>query len=137
MIERVRQIPGVTAAGATDGAGAPRTAKDECTMAIRIVVPFTPGGGVDFNARLIAQKLTEYLGQQTIVEHRPGAGTNIGNEFVALRERIDQRLRRGRPSIQYVLGSGPRPQQHRRAEQALISCSQHGAGCRVIGWICT
>ena len=53
------------------------------TKPIRIVVPFTPGGGVDFNARLIAQKLTEYLGQQTIVESRPGAGTNIGNEFVA------------------------------------------------------
>jgi tripartite-type tricarboxylate transporter receptor subunit TctC len=50
---------------------------------IRLVVPFTPGGGVDFNARLIAQKLTEYLGQQIIVESRPGAGTNIGNEFVA------------------------------------------------------
>src|ERR1041384_7199732 len=50
---------------------------------IRLVVPFTPGGGVDFNARLIAQKLTEYLGQRVIVESRPGSGTNIGNEFVA------------------------------------------------------
>jgi tripartite-type tricarboxylate transporter receptor subunit TctC len=50
---------------------------------IRLIVPFTPGGGVDFNARLVAQKLTEYLGQQVIVESRPGAGTNIGNEFVA------------------------------------------------------
>ena len=53
------------------------------TKPIRLVVPFTPGGGVDFNARLIAQKLTEYLGQQIVVESRPGAGTNIGNEFVA------------------------------------------------------
>ena len=53
------------------------------TKPIRLVVPFTPGGGVDFNARLVAQKLTEYLGQQIIVESRPGAGTNIGNEYVA------------------------------------------------------
>ncbi len=53
------------------------------TKPIRLVVPFTPGGGVDFNARLLAQKLPEYLNQQIIVESRPGAGTNIGNEFVA------------------------------------------------------
>ena len=53
------------------------------TKPIRLIVPFTPGGGVDFNARLLAQKLQEYLGQQIIVESRPGGGTNIGNEFVA------------------------------------------------------
>ena len=53
------------------------------TKPIRLVVPFTPGGGVDINARLIGPKLTEYLGQPVIIETRPGAGTNIGNEFVA------------------------------------------------------
>jgi tripartite-type tricarboxylate transporter receptor subunit TctC len=53
------------------------------TKPIRLIVGFTPGGGVDINARMLAPKLTEYLGQQVIVENRPGAGTNIANELVA------------------------------------------------------
>ncbi|MEK6244249.1 MAG: tripartite tricarboxylate transporter substrate binding protein [Pseudomonadota bacterium] len=53
------------------------------TRAVKLVVGFTPGGGVDINARLLAPKLAEYLGQQFVVENRPGAGTNIANELVA------------------------------------------------------
>jgi tripartite-type tricarboxylate transporter receptor subunit TctC len=49
----------------------------------RMLVGFTPGGGVDINARLAASKLSEYLGQQFVVENRPGAGTNIANEAVS------------------------------------------------------
>jgi tripartite-type tricarboxylate transporter receptor subunit TctC len=49
---------------------------------VRIVVGFAPGGGVDVTARLIGQALSERLGQQFVIENRPGAGTNIGTEAV-------------------------------------------------------
>src|ERR1700687_5301163 len=50
---------------------------------IRFIVGFTPGGGVDINARLLAARMSELLGQQVIVENKPGAGTNIATEYVA------------------------------------------------------
>jgi tripartite-type tricarboxylate transporter receptor subunit TctC len=50
---------------------------------VHLIVGFPPGGGVDINARLLAPKLSEYLGQQVVVENKPGASTNIANEFVA------------------------------------------------------
>jgi tripartite-type tricarboxylate transporter receptor subunit TctC len=50
---------------------------------IRLIVPSSPGGGTDTTARAIAPRLTERLGQQIVVENRPGAAAMIGSEYVA------------------------------------------------------
>lgn len=49
---------------------------------VRIIVPFAAGGNTDFTARTIAAKLTEALGQQFVVDNRPGGSTNIGSEMI-------------------------------------------------------
>jgi tripartite-type tricarboxylate transporter receptor subunit TctC len=53
------------------------------SRAIRIVVPFPAGGGVDTMARILGNKLSEQVGQPVLIEHRPGAGGNLGADAVA------------------------------------------------------
>ncbi len=53
------------------------------TRAVRLVVPSSPGGGTDISARIIAPQLSQFLGQQVVIENRAGAGTMIGGEVVA------------------------------------------------------
>ena len=58
-------------------------AQDYPQRAIRLIVPFSPGGAVDGPSRAIAHELGRRLGQQVVVENRPGAGATIGAEAVA------------------------------------------------------
>src|SRR5512147_3294088 len=80
----MKALPALTALAAFAALAVPcAQAQSYPAKPLRLVVGFTPGGGVDINARLLGPKLTEYLGQQVIVDNRPGAGTNIANEHVA------------------------------------------------------
>jgi tripartite-type tricarboxylate transporter receptor subunit TctC len=62
---------------------APASAQNFPTQPIRIVVSFPPGGATDTFARVTAAEMTKSLGQQVIVENRPGAGTTIAAALVA------------------------------------------------------
>jgi tripartite-type tricarboxylate transporter receptor subunit TctC len=72
------------AAGAATLPALSRVAKAQAypSRPVRIIVGFAPAGGTDIMARLIGQWLSERLGQQFVIENRPGAGTNIATEAV-------------------------------------------------------
>ena len=68
------------------GLGAQAQAPAYPSKPIRLVVPFTPGGVTDTSGRLIADQLGKRLGQQVIVDNKPGASGNIGTQLVASAE---------------------------------------------------
>lgn len=67
-------------AAALCAAGGAAQAQNYPTKPVRIIVPFPPGGGSDYIARLIAPPLTKVFGQQFIVDNRGGAGSTLGTE---------------------------------------------------------
>ena len=82
MISR-RAAMGLTALGLSAFASiGSAPAADYPTRPVRFVVGYPPGGATDIIARLIGQRLSERLGQQFVIENKPGAGNNIGTESV-------------------------------------------------------
>jgi tripartite-type tricarboxylate transporter receptor subunit TctC len=80
---RTQQKIAIALVVATTLAATTSLAQNYPAKPIRLVVPFTPGGSTDLVARIVAQKLEQAWGQQVIVENRPGAGGNIGVDYVA------------------------------------------------------
>src|SRR5215470_241422 len=64
-------------------ASAPAHAEDYPARPVRIVVGFIPGSSADITARVVGQRMGQILGQQFIVESKPGAGSTLAAEFVA------------------------------------------------------
>ncbi|HTF16326.1 MAG TPA: tripartite tricarboxylate transporter substrate binding protein [Burkholderiales bacterium] len=79
----LRAAASLSAALALSAPHAAAAAEPYPARPVRFVVAFPPGGGTDIIARSIAQKLGERLGQQVLVDNRPGAGGNIGTDIVA------------------------------------------------------
>src|SRR4051795_6028276 len=71
------------AALASLGLASPSFAQSYPNHAITMIVPFAPGGPADVLGRLVGQKMSEDLGQQVIIDNRPGANTIIGAQAVA------------------------------------------------------
>ena len=86
MKKSMRSIAFAVAFGAALAHTAPSVAQTNSqsypNRPIRLIVPFSPGGGSDFVGRLIAQKLTEQMGQQVVVDNRSGAASLVGTEIV-------------------------------------------------------
>jgi tripartite-type tricarboxylate transporter receptor subunit TctC len=78
MIVLTGAAPGVFAQPASTGSGQAYPARS-----IRVISGFPPGSGADITARVIGARLNDALGQQVIVENRPGAGSNIAAELAA------------------------------------------------------
>ena len=76
-------VPHTFALAMAFGFACAATAQSYPSKAVRIIVPLAPGGNVDIVARTIAQQLTENLGQQVIVENRPGASSLVGTQQAA------------------------------------------------------
>jgi tripartite-type tricarboxylate transporter receptor subunit TctC len=81
-LSRRKFLHAAAGAAVVPGAAGIVLASDYPTRPVRLIIGYPPGGSADMTARLTCQWLSERLGQQFIVESRPGAATNIATESV-------------------------------------------------------
>jgi tripartite-type tricarboxylate transporter receptor subunit TctC len=80
---RVVKFAAMAAAFAVMLTASAATAQNYPNRTIKIVVPATPGGGIDIIARLVGEKISASLGQSVVIENKPGASNNLGTDIVA------------------------------------------------------
>lgn len=83
MTNRWKTVLGLAAMAVAVVAGANAAKAAFPDKPITLVVPFAPGGGSDILGRLVGQKMSEFLGQQVVVENKPGAAGTLGSDAVA------------------------------------------------------
>ena len=75
------RMAALTAIVAISAIASAASAQNYPTKPIHLIVPYPAGGGTDFFARLVGQKMSELVGQPIVVENKPGAATNLGADF--------------------------------------------------------
>ncbi len=80
---KTRTAAGIVVATALFAAAPVMSAQGYPARPVRLIVPYSAGGATDIVARIMAQKLPEFLGQQVVIDNRPGAGGLIGTDTVA------------------------------------------------------
>jgi tripartite-type tricarboxylate transporter receptor subunit TctC len=83
MLTKRALVCAIAAAGLVAATAGPIAAQSYPTKPIKMIVPFPPGGPIDSIGRLIGQHMTAALGQNIVIEHRPGAGGTLGANAVA------------------------------------------------------
>ena len=83
---RFTRLAGASALAPALGGAAFAEAQNWPNRNVRLIVPFTPGGGIDAIGRIVGGRLSEMWGQQVVVENKPGAGANIGIEACRARD---------------------------------------------------
>src|ERR1700759_5491935 len=83
MISKLRCVVLAAAMATAIGLSVARAQSDFPNKPVHIIVGFTPGSVADITARILGNKMGQILGQQVVVENKPGAGSNLAAEYVA------------------------------------------------------
>ena len=83
LMQNLSRLAGIALFAVATGSAGPAQADDYPSHPVRMIIGFGPGASADVPARLLGQKFSDALGQQFVIENKPGAGSNVAAEYVA------------------------------------------------------